>query len=154
MVSYFGMSEKVGNISFYDSSGQGDFGFTKPYSEKTAELIDREVKDIIEESYERAVDVLKNNIKGLTELAELLLEKEVIFGEDLERIFGKRKADLIKEADLVIAQLPAESVINEKDVKNDPQSSEKKVKNKRKSGLSEKGKDDLKKPSRKPKVKE
>jgi len=97
---------------------------------------------------------LKNNIKGLTELAELLLEKEVIFGEDLERIFGKRKADLIKEADLITAQLPAESVINEKDVKNDPQSSEKKVKNKRKSGLSEKGKDDLKKPSRKPKVKE
>ncbi len=97
MVSYFGMSDKVGNISFYDSSGQSDFGFTKPYSEKTAELIDQEVKQIIEESYLRAQDVLKNNLKGLTELAELLLEKEVIFSEDLERIFGKRKADILKE---------------------------------------------------------
>jgi ATP-dependent metalloprotease FtsH len=97
MVSYFGMSDKVGNISFYDSSGQSDFGFTKPYSEKTAELIDQEVKQIIEESYVRAQDVLKNNMKGLIELAELLLEKEVIFSEDLERIFGKRKADILKE---------------------------------------------------------
>jgi len=97
MVSYFGMSEKVGNISFYDSSGQSDFGFTKPYSEKTAELIDEEVNLIISESYLRAKEVLKNNMKGLTELAELLLDKEVIFGEDLERIFGKRKADLLKE---------------------------------------------------------
>jgi cell division protease FtsH len=97
MVSYFGMSEKVGNISFYDSTGQTDFGFTKPYSEKTAELIDQEVKTIIVESYERAKEVLSTHIKGLTELAELLLEKEVIFSEDLERIFGKRKADLIKE---------------------------------------------------------
>ena len=98
MVSFFGMSDKVGNVSFYDSSGQADFGFTKPYSEKTAEVIDHEVKKIIEESYERSKEVLKANMKGLTELAELLLEKEVIFSEDLERIFGKRKADLIKEA--------------------------------------------------------
>ncbi|MEI6047817.1 MAG: ATP-dependent zinc metalloprotease FtsH [Bacteroidota bacterium] len=97
MVAYFGMSEKVGNISFYDSSGQSDFGFTKPYSEKTAELIDEEVNLIIAESYVRAKEVLKNNLKGLTELAELLLEKEVIFSEDLERIFGKRKADRLKE---------------------------------------------------------
>jgi AFG3 family protein len=97
MVSFFGMSDKVGNISFYDSSGQSDYGFTKPYSEKTAELIDQEVKQIIEESYLRALDVLKHNMKGLTELAELLLEKEVIFSEDLERIFGKRKADILKE---------------------------------------------------------
>jgi AFG3 family protein len=97
MVSFFGMSEKIGNISFYDSSGQTDFGFTKPYSEKTAELIDQEVNLIIAESYVRAKEVLKNNMKGLTELAELLLEKEVIFSEDLERIFGKRKADILKE---------------------------------------------------------
>ena len=97
MVSYFGMSDKVGNVSFYDSSGQSDFGFTKPYSEKTAEIIDQEVKSIIDESYIRAKEVLKNNMKGLTELAEILLEKEVIFSEDLERIFGKRKAERIKE---------------------------------------------------------
>lgn len=97
MVAYFGMSDKVGNISFYDSTGQSDYGFTKPYSEKTAELIDQEVNLIIAESYVRAKDVLKDNLKGLTELAELLLEKEVIFSEDLERIFGKRKADHLKE---------------------------------------------------------
>ncbi len=97
MVSFFGMSDKIGNISFYDSSGQTDFGFTKPYSERTAELIDHEVKQIVEESYARAKAVLKQNLKGLTELAELLLEKEVIFSEDLERIFGKRKADILKE---------------------------------------------------------
>jgi len=97
MVAFFGMSEKVGNVSFYDSSGQSDFGFTKPYSEKTAELIDQEVNLIISESYIRAKEVLSTNMKGLTELAELLLEKEVIFGEDLERIFGKRKAEVLKD---------------------------------------------------------
>ena len=97
MVAFFGMSNKVGNVSFYDSTGQSDFGFTKPYSEKTAEVIDQEVKEIIEESYERAKSVLKKNMKGLRELANLLLEREVIFSEDLERIFGKRKADLLRE---------------------------------------------------------
>ncbi|MCX6333991.1 MAG: ATP-dependent zinc metalloprotease FtsH [Bacteroidia bacterium] len=97
MVAFFGMSDKVGNVSFYDSSGQSDFGFTKPYSEKTSEIIDLEVKQIIDESFARAKVVLKKNMKGLTELAELLLEKEVIFSEDLERIFGKRKAELVKE---------------------------------------------------------
>ncbi|HKK43537.1 MAG TPA: hypothetical protein VJ963_14065, partial [Bacteroidales bacterium] len=97
MVSFFGMSQKVGNVSFYDSSGQSDYGFTKPYSEKTAELIDSEVKKIIEDSYVRAKDVLRNHMNGLRELAELLLEREVIFTEDLERIFGKRKADLLRE---------------------------------------------------------
>jgi AFG3 family protein len=91
MVSYFGMSDKVGNISFYDSNGQSDFSFTKPYSEKTAELIDKEVNKIVEEQYERAKDTLKKNIVGMKKLAEQLLEKEVIFSEDLEKIFGKRK---------------------------------------------------------------
>jgi len=97
MVAFFGMSKKVGNVSFYDSSGQSDFGFTKPYSEKTAELIDEEVNEIIRESYERAKEVLLTHREQLTTLAEVLLEKEVIFGEDLEKIFGKRKGDLIKE---------------------------------------------------------
>jgi cell division protease FtsH len=97
MVSFFGMSDKIGHISFYDSSGQSDYGFTKPYSEKTAELIDEEVNKLVAESYERAKQVLASNQKGLTELAELLLEKEVIFSEDLERIFGKRRADALRE---------------------------------------------------------
>ena len=124
MVSFFGMSDKVGNISFYDSSGQSDFGFTKPYSEKTAELIDQEVNQIIAESYVRAKEVLKNNMKGLTELAELLLDKEVIFSEDLERIFGKRKADLLKderEAEAKLALLTSNSEIS-KEVKKDKKS--------------------------------
>ena len=117
MVSFFGMSDKVGNISFYDSSGQSDFGFTKPYSEKTAELIDQEVNIIIAESYIRAKEVLKNNMKGLTELAELLLEKEVIFSEDLERIFGKRTADVLKdEREASAKAIVAHTAINNKEV--------------------------------------
>lgn len=90
MVSYFGMSEKVGNVSFYDSTGQTDYSFTKPYSEKTAELIDEEVKKIIDEQYQRAKKILKENAEGHQKLARLLLEREVIFSEDLEHIFGKR----------------------------------------------------------------
>lgn len=93
MVSIFGMSEKVGNVSFYDSSGQSDYAFTKPYSEKTAELIDEEVKVIIDSQYIRALSVLKENAPGHTKLADLLLEREVIFSEDLEEIFGKRPWD-------------------------------------------------------------
>ena len=91
MVTYFGMSENVGNISFYDSSGQNEYAFNKPYSEKTAELIDKEVKDLVEKAYERAKDVLTENKEKLIELGELLLDNEVIFSEDLEKIFGKRK---------------------------------------------------------------
>ena len=90
MVSIFGMSEKVGNVSFYDSSGQSEFAFSKPYSEKTAELIDQESKQLIETQYVRALEVLKAHKDSHMVLAELLLEKEVIFSEDLEHIFGKR----------------------------------------------------------------
>ena len=90
MVSIFGMSEKVGNVSYYDSSGQNEYAFSKPYSEKTAELIDQESKQLIETQYVRALQVLKEQKAGHQKLAELLLEKEVIFSEDLEHIFGKR----------------------------------------------------------------
>ena len=93
MVSIFGMSEKVGNVSYYDSTGQSDYSFTKPYSEKTAQLIDEEVKVLIDAQYIRALEVLKNNSKGHEKLANLLLEREVIFSEDLEEIFGKRPWD-------------------------------------------------------------
>jgi AFG3 family protein len=91
MVSYFGMSAKVGNISFFDSTGQNEYSFHKPYSEKTAELIDQEVSLIVEEQYQRAKKILTENKEKHATLAELLLEKEVIFSEDLEKIFGKRK---------------------------------------------------------------
>lgn len=90
MISYFGMSEKIGNRSFYDSSGQQEFAFNKPYSEKTAETIDDEVKLMIDVQYERAKSILRKNKKKLQQLAEILLEKEVIFSDDLENIFGKR----------------------------------------------------------------
>ena len=91
MVSYFGMSKEIGNMSFFDSSGQNEYAFTKPYSEKTAQLIDSEVSRIIEEQYERAKKILRDNSEKHRQLAELLLEKEVIFSEDLEQLFGKRK---------------------------------------------------------------
>jgi ATP-dependent metalloprotease FtsH len=90
MVAYFGMSDKLANMSYYDSTGNSDYGFTKPYSEKTAELIDSEAKKIVADQYERAKKILQDNAKGHNELAELLIEKEVIFAEDLEKIFGKR----------------------------------------------------------------
>jgi cell division protease FtsH len=89
MVSYFGMGENLPNLSYFDSSGN-EYGFTKPYSEKTAELIDEEVKKIVAEQYERAKQILRDNAKGHNELAELLIEREVIFTEDVENIFGKR----------------------------------------------------------------
>jgi AFG3 family protein len=91
MVAYFGMSPKLGNRSFYDSSGQSEYSFTKPYSDKTAELIDEEVNELVQSAYNRAKDILKTNKDGLNQLADLLLENEVIFSEDLEKIFGERK---------------------------------------------------------------
>lgn len=91
MVSYYGMSDKVGNRSFYDSTGASDMAFTKPYSEQTSQLIDQESKELIDRGFRMATEVLEANRQGLTELAELLLEKEVVFSEDLERIFGPRK---------------------------------------------------------------
>ena len=90
MVSYFGMSEKVGHLSFYDSHPDG-YNFNKPYSEKTAELIDSEAKKLIEQAHKMAHEILEQNKSGFTELAELLLNKEVIFADDLEKIFGPRK---------------------------------------------------------------
>ncbi len=90
MVTVYGLSDKIGNLTYYDSSGQSDNGFTKPYSEKTAELIDSEISKIVEKQYIRAIDLLDSHKDKLTELAEVLLEKEVIFRDDLEKIFGKR----------------------------------------------------------------
>jgi cell division protease FtsH len=91
MVTYFGMSEKIGNLSYYDSTGSRDMSFSKPYSEKTAELIDEEVKRLIEQAHATALKVLTENREGFEKLAALLLEREVVFSEDLEAIFGPRK---------------------------------------------------------------
>lgn len=91
MVMYYGLNKKLGNISFYDSSGQQEYSFTKPYSEKTAQLIDEEVHKLIEQAYNKAVNLLTENKSKVDKLAQLLLDKEVIFSEDLEKIFGKRE---------------------------------------------------------------
>tara|TARA_B100001109_G_scaffold81443_1_gene66506 strand:+ start:145 stop:2067 length:1923 start_codon:yes stop_codon:yes gene_type:complete len=93
MVTIYGLSDKVGNLTYYDSSSGNEYGFTKPYSEQTAETIDKEISEIIENQYQRAISILKKNKKKLIELAEVLLTKEVIFKDNLEEIFGKRPFD-------------------------------------------------------------
>ncbi len=97
MVAYYGMSEKVGTLSYYDSTGQSDMALTKPYSEQTAQQIDAEAKALIEKAYAMAEEVLRTHADGVKALAELLLEREVVFTEDVERIFGKRKKDIERE---------------------------------------------------------
>lgn len=91
MVTVYGLNEKLGNLTYYDSSGQSEYNFTKPYSEKTAEMIDKEISNLIETQYQRAIELLKNNKDKLIELANVLLDKEVIFKDNLETIFGKRE---------------------------------------------------------------
>ena len=94
MVAYYGMSEEVGSMSYYDSTGQSDMAFTKPYSERTAQQIDDEVRALIAKAREMAERVIDEQREGLIELAELLLEREVVFTEDFDRIFGKRPNSL------------------------------------------------------------
>ncbi len=93
MVTVYGLNDKVGNLTYYDSSNGNEYGFTKPYSEQTAETIDKEISAIIEKQYQRAISILKKNKKKLVQLAEVLLTKEVIFKDNLEEIFGKRPFD-------------------------------------------------------------
>ncbi|MBT6161289.1 MAG: ATP-dependent zinc metalloprotease FtsH [Flavobacteriaceae bacterium] len=90
MVSVYGLNDTLGNITYYDSSGQSEYNFTKPYSEKTAQVIDKEISELIEKQYSRALDLLETSKDKLIQLADRLLEKEVIFKDDLENILGKR----------------------------------------------------------------
>lgn len=90
MVTIYGLNDKVGNLTYYDSSGQAEYSFTKPYSEETAKLIDKEISSLIESQYQRAVQLMKDHKEQLIKLGDLLIEKEVIFKDDLEQIFGKR----------------------------------------------------------------
>ncbi|NJB35969.1 ATP-dependent zinc metalloprotease FtsH [Croceivirga sp. JEA036] len=110
MVTIYGLNDTLGNITYYDSSGQNEYGFSKPYSEETAQKIDTEISKIIEEQYQRAIKLLIDNKDKLTELAERLLEKEVIFKDDLEKIFGKRPFDKNENND---SNTPTEETINE-----------------------------------------
>ncbi len=114
MVTYFGMSDKIGNVSYYDSTGRSEMGFTKPYSEKTAEEIDLEVKKLIDQAYATANRVLSEHREGFEALAALLLEREVIFSEDVERILGPRKGGvnpnaLLQEEPEKPQELPSET---------------------------------------------
>ncbi len=97
MVTIYGLNQKLGNITYYDSSGQSEYNFSKPYSEDTARVIDFEISKLIEEQYRRAIHILETNKDKLTQLATILIEKEVIFKDDLEAIFGKRPFDKEEE---------------------------------------------------------
>jgi len=92
MVVYYGFNKKIGNISYYDSTGQRDMGFQKPFSEETGKLIDEEIRKLVNTAYEHAKEILQQNKDSLSKVAELLLKKEVIFKDDLENILGKRTA--------------------------------------------------------------
>lgn len=97
MVTIFGLNDEIGNVTYYDSSGQNEFGFTKPYSEETAQIIDKEISRIIENQYQRAIRLLEENKDKLTLLANRLLDKEVIFKDDLLKIFGERPFENARE---------------------------------------------------------
>ncbi|PCI94766.1 MAG: peptidase M41 [Flavobacteriales bacterium] len=118
MVSIYGLSKKLGNISYYDSSGQNEYSLTKPYSEKTAELIDQEVKEMVEESYERTLGIIRENKDKLILLGDKLLEKEVLFRDDLELIFGKSKFE---------EELKEEKKISKKNGSSKPGSKKKEI---------------------------
>jgi cell division protease FtsH len=90
MVTVYGLNEKIGNVTYYDSGGQNEYGFTKPYSDETAKIIDQEISALIESQYQRAILILEKNKDKLNQLADILVAKEVIFKDDLEAIFGKR----------------------------------------------------------------
>ena len=96
MVTVYGLNDKIGNLTYYDSSGQSDYNFSKPYSDSTAQIIDNEISNIVETQFKRAINLLKKHKNKLTELANYLLEKEVIFKEDLVRIFGERPFQELK----------------------------------------------------------
>jgi cell division protease FtsH len=120
MISYLGMSDKLANISYYDSSGEG-YGFTKPYSEETALLIDKEVQAMISEQYERAKRLLKEHSEGHGKLANLLITEEVIFADDLKKVFGERQwvsrsEELLKETE----ELPTDVEIEIKKDEDSP----------------------------------
>jgi len=121
MVTVYGLNDKIGNITYYDSSGQSEYNFTKPYSEETAQVIDKEISKLIEVQYQRAIKILRENKDKLTTLAELLLEKEVIFKKDLETIFGKRPFEDEKP---IVAKKEAEDTLEDTTIENSTETQE------------------------------
>lgn len=118
MVSIYGLNDKIGNISFYDSTGQTDFSISKPYSEKTAEIIDAEVKAMVELSYNRAKQILVENREKLILLADRLLERELLFREDLVEIFGERTWDIEKEKEYEMLKAQREQALKDEEREN------------------------------------
>jgi cell division protease FtsH len=109
MVTVYGLNDKIGNITYYDSSGQSDYNFSKPYSDDTAKVIDTEISGLIEEQYQRAISILTENRTKLEALAAVLIDKEVIFKDDLETIFGKRPFDIEDEKPETMSEIIAET---------------------------------------------
>ena len=135
MVTIYGLSEEIGNITYYDSQGQNDYAMSKPYSEETAVIIDKEISKIIEGEYARAISLLAGNRDKLDALANILLEKEVIFRENVQDIFGKRPWDkeeevateevsVAEEAPAVDTESTQESEIQDVESENEADSSE------------------------------
>ena len=118
MVAYYGMSDKLPNVNYYDMQGDG-YGITKPYSDRTAELIDQEAREIVRLEYERAKELLREHAEGLKALTQLLLDREVIYTEDVEHIFGKR-AWVSRTEELILANEEAKSTSTEQSPDEDP----------------------------------
>ncbi|MBF1097912.1 MAG: peptidase M41, partial [Riemerella sp.] len=116
MVTIYGLNDKIGNISYYDSSGQSEYNFGKPYSEHTAKTIDEEISKLIENQYQRAIRILSENKEKLEALADKLIEKEVIFKEDLEEIFGKRAWEPEEKESRPIENEPEETIEDTEDI--------------------------------------
>ena len=118
MVAYYGMSDKLPNVNYYDMQGDG-YGITKPYSDRTAELIDQEAREIVRLEYERAKELLREHAEGLKALTQLLLDREVIYTEDVEHIFGKR-AWVSRTEELILANEEAKSPSTEQSPEEAP----------------------------------
>ena len=124
MVTVYGLNDKLGNITYYDSTGQTDYNFSKPYSEETAQTIDKEISKIIENQYDRACQLVEENKEKLTELANRLIEKEVIFKDDLVSILGERPFDKQTETTTEEADTTAKVAANDQDVANEKSTKE------------------------------
>jgi cell division protease FtsH len=116
MITYYGLDPVIGNLSYYDSTGQSDYAFNRPYSEKTAQNIDERVHQLVESALAKAKEILENHRDQLNVLAQILIDREVIFAEDLEMIYGKRPSDNPVEES--VTEAPA--VVTEQEEKNTP----------------------------------
>jgi cell division protease FtsH len=143
IVTIYGLNDKLGNISYYDSTGQSEYSFGKPYSEHTAQVIDQEISKIVEKAYVKAKEILSANKEKLIELAEALLEKEVIFKEDLEVIFGKRQSSEEEENEPEVSkETKEEEVVAKEEVNSTETDSKNQSEEKEEAPIEEQNKDE------------